>query len=237
MRVVLRLILMVAVPVVLTMTAVRLTTLPWYPAWEYGKANFPPDPLEMQPADRLQLARLCIHYLNLPRGSGLLDDLRLPDGERAFNARELQHMDDVKGVYDRLTALAALLLAAGALAGWALSRWWGRASLWGALSDGGLLTLILLVLAGAWMALGFEVFFTAFHGVFFTGDSWLFAHTDTLIRLFPLQFWADAGMLIAGVVGVIALGLALLGRALQKRAERPLAPLPPASSVDRTAGE
>ncbi len=221
MRVLLRLMVIIALPVVLTITVVRLVTLPWYAAWEYRKANFPPDPLGMETADRLQLARLSIHFLNLPRGSGLLDDLRLPDGAMAFNARELQHMDDVKVVYDRLTLAAGLLLAVGALAGWALVRWWGRAALWGALSDGGLLTLLILVLLGAWMAVGFEAFFTAFHGVFFTGDSWLFAYDDTLIRLFPLEFWSDAGMLIAGIVGVIALALALFGRAVQKRAERP----------------
>lgn len=226
MRVLLRLLVIVAIPVVLTITVVRLVTLPWYPAWEYRKANFPPDPLGMATPDRLQLARLSIHFLNLPRGSGLLDDLRLPDGALAFNARELQHMDDVKVVYDRLTLAAALLLVAGAFSAWALARWWGRAALWGALSDGGLLALLILVLAGAWMAVGFEAFFTAFHGVFFTGDSWLFAYDDTLIRLFPLKFWADAGMLIAGVVGVISLALALLGRAVQKRAERPVETLP-----------
>jgi uncharacterized membrane protein len=45
-------------------------------------------------------------------------------------------------------------------------------------------------------------FFTAFHHLFFTGDSWLFLFSDTLIRLFPIRFWQDAFLFAA----VIALG-------------------------------
>ncbi len=220
MRLLLRIVITLAVPIVLTMLVVRVVTLPWYPAWEYRRAGFPPDPLGMSREDRLQLARLCIHFLNLPRGSGLLEDLRLPDGSLAFNARELSHMEDVKKVYDQLTrvALLALVLAAASVA--VLLHHRDLMIVWGAFSDGGLLTLLLLLILGAWMGVGFEMFFTAFHGVFFEGDSWLFAYDDTLIRLFPLRFWYDAGMLIATVVGCIALALALWGRAMQKRRTR-----------------
>jgi uncharacterized membrane protein len=48
--------------------------------------------------------------------------------------------------------------------------------------------------------------------LFFTGDSWLFLYSDTLIRLFPMRFWQDA-FLFAGaldVLGGLALGLGLL---------------------------
>ena len=222
MRPILRLLIVISLPIVLTMLVVRLVTLPWYPAWEYSKRDFPPDPLGMEREDRLGLARLAIHFLNLPRGSHLLDDLRLPNGNIAFNEREISHMDDVKLVYDRLTGLVVLLAILSALSAWVLGRRWGRFELYGALSDAGLLTISLLAFLGIWMALGFEAFFTAFHGVFFSGDSWLFRYDDTLIRLFPIRFWSDAGFLIAGVVGVSGLVLALVGRALQKRQAKSL---------------
>lgn len=221
--IILRLLIVISLPFVLTMLVVRLVTLPWYPAWEYSKRDFPPDPLKMARDDRLRIARITIHFLNLPRGSGLLDDMRLPNGDIAFNDRELVHMEDVKMVYDRLTRLALLLALVAGLSAWALGRWDSHFDLWGAFSDAGLLTISLLVSVGIWMSLGFDAFFTAFHGVFFTGDSWLFRYDDTLIRLFPIKFWSDAGFLIAGIVGAIALGLALVGRALQKRQAKSMA--------------
>jgi integral membrane protein (TIGR01906 family) len=58
-------------------------------------------------------------------------------------------------------------------------------------------------------------FFTLFHSLFFEGDSWLFAYSDTLIRLFPLRFWQDAFLWAA----VIALGGGL-GLALGLKARR-----------------
>ena len=217
MRVLLRILLVLAVPIVLSMGVVRLVTLPWYPAWEYGRSGFPEDPLGMPPDERLRLARACVAFLNLPPGTVELGDLRFSDGSVAFNGREISHMDDVKRVYDRLTAIALFAFVIACVAGWFLGRRWGAATVWGALSDGGLTTLGVLIVLGAWMLLGFEAFFAAFHGVFFQEDSWLFPYSDTLIRLFPLQLWQDVGLIIVGGVGITAFVLALLGRALQKR--------------------
>lgn len=220
MRVALRWLIVVAIPLVLVMGIVRLLTLPWYPAWEYAKPGFPADPLAMAPDERLRLARASIAFLNMPRGVARLDDLRFADGTAAFNAREAGHMDDVKLVYDRLTAAALIAFVVAAASVWLLLRKGHTVTVWGAVSDGSLVILCLLVVLGVWMLVGFEGFFTAFHGIFFEGDTWLFAYSDTLIRLFPLQFWSDAGLLIAVSVGCIAFALALLGRALQKRREK-----------------
>lgn len=221
MRCLLRWILVLAVPVVLVMGVVRGVTMPWYPAWEYRQPGFPPDPGGMARAERLRLARASIAYLNAPGPprDAMLAPLTLPDGSPAFNAREIRHMADVKRVYNGLTLAAGVALLLGAGAAWALHRRHGASSVWRALSMGGGLTLLLLVALGLWMFVGFEAFFTAFHGIFFQGDTWLFAYTDTLIRLFPLRFWRDAGLLIVGVVGAMAFGLALGGHLLSRRRE------------------
>ena len=174
----------------------------------------------MAPEERLRLARASIAFLNMPRGVGRLDDLQFADGTVAFNAREISHMDDVKLVYDQLTAAALIAFVVAVVAAWVLFRLHHLALVWGALSDGSLSTLLVLIGLGVWMAVGFDAFFTAFHGIFFTADTWLFSYSDTLIRLFPLQFWADAGLLIAIGVGALAFALALFTRALQKRTER-----------------
>lgn len=61
------------------------------------------------------------------------------------------------------------------------------------------------LIAGAGILLNpniFWGFFSWFHSLFFEGDTWLFAYSDTLIRLFPIRFWQDAVIALA----VIALG-------------------------------
>ncbi len=233
MRQVARWVIILAVPLVLTMGVVRLLTLPWFPAWAYRRANFPPDPLGMTQEERLVLARASIAYLNLPRGQVNLEALWLPDGAPAFNAREVHHMEDVKAVYNALTWAAGgmLLLAGGAT--WWLARQGDGSVAWGAFSDGGLLTLLVLLALGVWMVVGFDAFFAAFHALFFAAGTWIFPATDTLIRLFPLPFWQLAGYLVAGSVGVLGFGLALVGRALQRRLEREAErAYPPATATD-----
>ena len=56
--------------------------------------------------------------------------------------------------------------------------------------------------------LGFDGFFTRFHEVFFEGDSWRFSTTDTLIRIYPEQFWGD----VSTIAAVLTVGQALCSR-------------------------
>lgn len=220
MRSILRWIIILAVPVVLTMTIVRLLTLPWYPAWAYRQPGFPDDPLGMAQEERLVLARGAIRSLNLPRGVSLLNDLTLPDGTPAFNDREIEHMEDVKLVYDRLTVAAAILLTAAVAAGIGLALRGERCTIWLALALGGSLSLALLVFSGVWMLIGFDAFFTQFHGLFFEAETWVFSYSDTLIRLFPLTFWLWAGLIIVGGVSAVALLLLFVGSRAHRRCRR-----------------
>ena len=58
--------------------------------------------------------------------------------------------------------------------------------------------------------LGFDGFFLRFHEVFFSGDSWRFSSTDTLLRIYPEVFWQDTAQLAAGIVVVQAVAVVLL---------------------------
>ena len=51
-------------------------------------------------------------------------------------------------------------------------------------------------------------FFAWFHSLFFTGNSWIFEYSDTLIRLFPIRFWQDTFLAAAIIVLAGGLGLA-----------------------------
>jgi integral membrane protein (TIGR01906 family) len=217
MRWLMRWLIILAVPVVLIVLMVRLLTLPWFPAWEYSRVGFPEDAYGLQPSERLSLARACIAFLNLPHDIKILEMQRLPSGEPAFNERELEHMSDVKEVYDGITIAGALALVVAISAGWVLHRRDAPAAIWGGLSDGALLTLAALIMLSVFMLLAWNTFFTAFHGVFFDPGTWRFQYSDTLIRLFPMRFWRDAGLLVAGAVATVAFFLALVGRMLQKR--------------------
>lgn len=73
------------------------------------------------------------------------------------------------------------------------------------LFGGSILTLVIILGLGALAVLGWQQFFTEFHRIFFASGSWTFALEDTLIRLFPGQFWIDAGIVIAGLVLLTAL--------------------------------
>jgi len=85
-----------------------------------------------------------------------------------------------------------------------------RASAPAALLKGAVITLALLVALVVFVFAGFNTFFTAFHRVFFSGDTWLFNFSDTLIRLYPPQFWFDAATAIGvmTIVEAVVLGVA-----------------------------
>jgi len=68
------------------------------------------------------------------------------------------------------------------------------------LQVGALATFAVALLAVPIILLGFDDFFVQFHSVFFSGDSWRFSTTDTLLRLYPEAFWQDTSQLAAGIV-------------------------------------
>jgi len=203
-----------SVPIALLVFNVRVATGHWFVRWEYNKADFPPDPYGLSTAERTRLANVCVDYLATNAPLSLLADLELPNGEFAFNARELRHMADVQAVYNGLMVtglIAALILIGGS----ALLRVTGHpsAEVAQAWMRGGLLTLTLLLLIGGVMAFNWGDFFEAFHRIFFEGNSWTFPYSDTLIRLFPMRFWMDVALVIVAPMLIEALMIAIIGRA------------------------
>lgn len=219
MKIVMRWLIILAVPVVLIIGAVRLLSWPWFPTWEYRRPDFPEDEYGLSLAEREGLARRSVMFLNLPHDIERLEGLRLPDGSPAFTDRELEHMSDVKRVYDGITTGGLLALIVAISAGWALNRRGAVGVLWGGLSDGALLTLVGLGALGVLMLLSWNTFFTGLHQIFFESGTWRFQYSDTLIRLFPMRFWRDAGLIVVGIVSGTAFLIALIGRIMQRRLE------------------
>lgn len=196
-------------PLVLIGLALRILLTPVYFTIEYNLPYFPADEYGFTKADRLQWAPLAVEYLLNGADISYLGDLKFEDGSPLYGERELNHMQDVKEVVQGalrawyISLAILILLAVLAVRGGWISQYTN------ALQRGGWwmigLAVSLAVIAGAGILLNpdiFWVFFSWFHSLFFTGDSWLFYYSDTLIRLFPIRFWQDAFLAAA----VIALG-------------------------------
>lgn len=180
-----------AVPVMLLMTAIRLLLTPAFVQLEYRMPGFPEDSYGMTFEERLTYAPLALDYLMNDEDVSFLGDQRFEDGTPLYNERELEHMEDVKELTQAVLDVWLVLVVA--LAGIAVATWrFGRAADFRAwLSRGGQLTVGLIVALLIIIALSFDALFTGFHRVFFEGDTWLFLYSDTLIRLFPMRFWQD----------------------------------------------
>ncbi len=213
----LQILLTVLLPVLLALGSVRLLITDEYLAFEYGKASFPADPFGFDRSQRLAYASVNFRYVRDNQPIDSLAELRLGD-RPIYNARELEHMQDVQRVYQTAMRIWHLALGLSLLAGLALARQMEtRPALYSALQRGGLLTVGMIAVTGVLAVIAWQVWFVAFHQVFFAPGSWSFSTSDTLIRLFPEKFWFDAALTISGLSLAGGLLLALVGWRLRLR--------------------
>ncbi|MBZ0302289.1 MAG: TIGR01906 family membrane protein [Anaerolineae bacterium] len=182
-----------ALPLLLVMSNARLVMSPLFLQLEYTRPGFPEDFYGLTQAERLRYAPFAVNYLLNGEDIRYLGDLHFSDGTALFNARELKHMRDVKTL-TQIAYVSTVALGALALTCAYLLRRAGRMRQ--ALFRGGLLTIGLIAAIILAAVLNWDFFFTGFHQLFFESDTWYFAYSDTLIRLFPEQFWFDAALVI-----------------------------------------
>ncbi|GAB4524481.1 MAG: TIGR01906 family membrane protein [Anaerolineales bacterium] len=207
------------IPPALILTTVWAMLHPWFFTFEYNTPGFPDDPYGLTKAERLHWARYAVDYLRNDADISYLADLRFPEGQQApllscmhmddctrlYNARELQHMVDVKNVVRgalrvwQVSLLSLLVLGVWAWRGGRLDEFRLAAARGGWWTAGFAAFIILFVLVG------FGVIFVWFHEIFFSSGTWLFYYSDTLIRLFPERFWRDAFLLVAGIPALAGL--------------------------------
>jgi integral membrane protein (TIGR01906 family) len=213
----LQVLIVVALPLVIVLAAVQVLTLDQYVAFEYGKADFPPDQFGLTQAQRFSYATANFRFVREAQPLSALAEQQL-DGRPAYNARELEHMQDVQRVYLasawvwQLALILTLLLSF--TLGWRAET---RPALASAAKVGGLATAGLVGVIGLLAIVAWQFWFVGFHQVFFAAGTWSFDYSDTLIRLFPERFWLDAALTItslsfAGGLAVAALGAWLLRR-------------------------
>lgn len=205
------LVIVAALPLLLVLLNARVFMSNIYLRWEYNRRNFPEDPYGFTTEERLEYGSQGLAYLFNNEGPEFLSGLTFADGSPLFNAREVSHMQDVKNVTRRLSRFGYGLIAGYLTCVVLLAVKPGtRPLLFSGLLVGSMLTVALIVLGLVVTATSFNWLFTQFHGLFFEGNTWIFPHSDTLIRLYPEQFWIDAFALVFGGALLQALILAVI---------------------------
>ena len=221
-----RALIALAVPVLTIMLAVRAVASPAFLWLEYHRPGFPADSYGFDTQERLRLGSYGLDYiLNLAPHTYLADITT--GGNAAFLASEVEHMTDVKRVMLISMTFALIMLVLALLSARTL-RLRAPGVLRSSLFTGAWLTLALLIGLGVAGAIGWEAFFTTFHEVFFPQGNWQFRMSDTLIRLYPPQFWVDAAATAGALTLLITVALLVMTwptryrkqLALKRRAER-----------------
>ena len=198
------------IPILILTTALRLLATDQYLAFEYGKATFARDPFGFTYRQRFILASTNIHYVRAHLPNDELSKQTL-DGIPVYNTREVSHMADVRTVFKavlftgKIIFLVLLLIALG------LWQEGEQRVLGSAIQWGGLLTSAFILIMGLLAIFSWQSWFNTFHLFFFEPGSWLFSYSDTLIRLFPVEFWIDATLTISALGLIGGLITALVG--------------------------
>jgi integral membrane protein (TIGR01906 family) len=211
-------VLAVTSPLLLLLSNLYFVATPAFIRFEYGRPSFPRSGLYSD-ADRLALAEATLHYMRSNEGEDYLTSLQVR-GWAVYNAREIKHLVDARRVFRAALFVHVLCMVLCALA-LVLARRRGVAwpGVIGALGAGCLVFVALLAGIGLLAYTNFGLFFTIFHRLLFEGESWLFAFSDTLIQLFPVQFWMDATWLLAALTMGECILVAVISLVLPRRAE------------------
>ncbi len=190
-------------PIVFVGIPTRIAFNEWFIDWEYSKRDFPKDRYRLPDDYRKKLAKLGLRAVLSEEAMEEFKRAKLPNGRPAFNPREIKHMEDVKNFLDVFFPVVYLstLLWALALVFTGSLRNAGKA-----LVSGSVFSLILTTAVAVFSVMNYKLAFEIFHNLLFDPYSWKFRPWDTLIRIYPLKFWYDATMLVAG----LALSLCLL---------------------------
>ncbi len=213
---VMQVLLAVCFPVILLVLAVRAVASPLFLWVEYNRPGFPGDGYGFSTDDRMTYGSYAVDYLSNWAGPRYLGELVNRSGDRLFEDGEVSHMADVKLVILSAFGAGVLLILLSLIAVVYLRRR-SPGGVRRGLFAGSIITLVIIISLGVLAVLGWEQFFAQFHSVFFASGTWTFSLQDTLIRLFPGQFWVDGGIVIAGLVLLASLVTLILTWPTRKR--------------------
>ncbi len=203
-------------PILIITSGMRVALSPLFYHLEYRLPNFPPDEYGFTLTDRLRWADFSIDFIAGRIDSDTFSGARLPDGSRLFNEREIAHMVDVRDLTVIMLWVWRFLLILFIDAYFVSRKDQDRNIYFRAIATGGKATITIIAGVLLFLVINFNQLFTAFHRIFFEGDTWLFFYTDSLIRLFPLKFWQDLFIFIGLLSLVFSVAVILIYRKKRK---------------------
>lgn len=190
-------------PVVLAVVAIRVVTSSVFLWVEYHRPGFPADSFGFSTEDRMTYGSYAVDYVLNFAPARYLGELVQGGGKPLFLQTEVSHMADVKHVLS-LAFLAGTILAVVMVIGIAYLLRRSTGGIRRGLFAGSILTLVLIIALAVLAILGWETFFTDLHRLLFRNGTWTFYVDDTLIRLFPEQFWIDAAAVIGAIIFLVS---------------------------------
>lgn len=184
--------------------SVRIAFNEWIIDYIYAKKDFPEDIYGLPEEYRKRLAKIGLRAVLSDEAFEEFKKAKLPDGMRAFNAREIEHIHDVKAFLKRF--FPAVYVATFL---WLLGFLILRSAHYLILS--GFLGILTLSILGVLVFTNYERAFEIFHVITFDPYSWRFFYTDTLIRIYPMKFWYDATKVVAIMSFILSATALLLG--------------------------
>lgn len=201
---VLQIVVALMFPFIVLAASVRSVTSGVFLWLEYHRPGFPADSYGFSTEDRLTYGSYTVDYILNFAPSRYLGGLVGPDGQQLFLESEVGHMQDVKTVLATGFLIALILVVVAVASCIYLARRYSGGVRRG-LFAGAVVTLVLMSVLVVAAVLGWERFFTFVHQIFFSEGTWTFYLDDTLIRLFPSQFWLDSGIVIGALVLLVSL--------------------------------
>lgn len=191
--------------IVFLITSVEAVTY-WTPGYyehEYEKYNVTAA-VRMEMDDLLQVTDEMMDYLRGDRDD--LHVMTVVDGSprEFFNAREIAHMEDVRGLFLGAITLRRVCLAAAAVCVLLMAALKAdlKRTLPRMLCAGTGLFFLLAAGIGLLIASDFSRYFVVFHHIFFDNDLWILnPATDLLINIVPEPFFADTALRIGLTFG------------------------------------
>ena len=205
-----------SIVVVVCITAAQMVCFDndWYHE-EFKKHNVY-ETVNMEKAELNRVSEKMIAYLQ-----GAEEEIQVSaivDGKTRefFNEKEIQHMADVKVLFDKLLFARNVALCVFMITGiyYLFARRVGMQMLdympvcFGII---GIIMLLALVVGFMLMTFNFTGMFTKFHELLFTNDLWILdPSTSLLINILPEGFFEDSAMKIGKYFGIIALASVFL---------------------------
>ncbi|MFT4246356.1 MAG: TIGR01906 family membrane protein [Micrococcaceae bacterium] len=214
----LRFLIMLSTPLALLMVAIRLLSTSWFLVYEYARPNFPSDKYGFTATDRVHYGSYVVNYLNNADGPRYLSDIVMSNGTtKTFTPNEVSHMVDVKALLSAVSIGAIAFFIIASILGLLLFRGHNKGGMRKGLFNGSIFTIVLMALVGFLARANWSGFFNNFHQLLFPKGNWQFPESTTLIRLFPSQFWVDAGAAAIALTIFFAVILMILARPRRKK--------------------